>query len=164
MEATTDFELVAGVPWPEIIQPGDRCVHFADRPWVLMEGYEGTYIKVLYADKEKNMAVILGKMGPNWSFPIHEHTCRALAFTLDGAWSYGDKHMTKNSLMFEDVGSTHLPETGAEGFTVLTVLIGAPGQDTLLRIQDPESLEVYEQGIDYFIDLMENAPEVDGID
>jgi hypothetical protein len=45
---------------------------------------------------------------------------------------------------------------------VLTVFIGKPGQEVLLRSQDPETLEVGELGIDFFIDLM-TAKGADGV-
>jgi hypothetical protein len=45
---------------------------------------------------------------------------------------------------------------------VLTIFVGEPGQEVLLRSQDPDTLEVGELGIDFFIDLM-NAPGASGV-
>jgi hypothetical protein len=141
-------------PWPAIMRPGDTFVDDDSRPWVPMEGYSGSAIKVLYADRASNAAAFLYQLGPNQNFPMHEHRCRAFAYTLDGDWNYGDVHLKPGGLAVEQVGSTHFPETGDTGFTVFAVLIGEPGQDVLLRSQDPATNEVSELGIEYFIELM----------
>jgi|688.fasta_scaffold376665_2 quercetin dioxygenase-like cupin family protein len=154
--------LVAGVPWPMIQLPEDVFVHSDERPWVQMGEFGGSYVKVLYADKAKNTTVFLYQLAPDSSFPMHEHLCTAIAYTLHGNWAYGDISLRKGSLAFETAGSSHAPETWETGFTVLTVFIGAPGQEVLLRSQDPETLEVGELGIDFFIDLM-TAQGADGI-
>jgi hypothetical protein len=93
---------------------------------------------------------------------MHEHLCTAIAYTLHGDWAYGDIKLHKGSLAFETPGSTHAPSTGDTGFSVITVLIGAPGQEALLRSQDPDTLEVTELGMDFFIDLM-SAPGAEGV-
>ena len=146
--------LPGGKAWPAIERPGDDFINDADRPWVDMEGYPGSAIKVLYADRASRTAAFLYRLGPNQNFPMHEHRCRAFAYTLEGKWNYGDVHLGPGGLAVEQVGSTHFPETRDTGFTVFAVLIGDPGEDVMLRSQDPETLEVAELGIDYFIDLM----------
>lgn len=154
--------LAAGTPWPMIQLPDDVFVHGENRPWVAMGEFGGSYVKVLHADKETNIAVFLYQLAPNSTFPMHEHLCTAIAYTLHGDWAYGDIDLHKGSLAFETPGSTHAPTTGDTGFTVITVLIGAPGQEAILRSQDPETLEVTELGIDFFVDLMD-APGVEGV-
>ncbi len=147
-------QLIAGTPWPAIEQPGDAFVGAEDRPWVEMTGFPGSAVKVLYADRASNTAAFLYRLGPNQDFPMHEHRCRAFAYTLEGKWNYGDTHLQEGSLAVEQVGSTHFPQTRETGFTVFTLLVGEPGETVLLRSQDPNTLEVAELGIDYFIDLM----------
>jgi len=142
--------------------PADVFVHSDERPWVQMGEFGGSYVKVLYADKKTNTTVFLYQLAPDSSFPMHEHLCTAIAYTLHGNWAYGDISLRKGSLAFETAGSSHAPETWETGFTVLTVFIGAPGQEVLLRSQDPDTLEVGELGIDFFIDLM-TAQGADGV-
>lgn len=146
--------LPAGKPWPAIAQPGDAFVAGDAHPWHDMVGYPGSAIKVLYADAASNTVAFLYRLGPNQSFPMHEHRCRAFAYTLDGNWNYGDIHLAPGGLAVEQVGSTHYPETRETGFTVFTVLVGEPGETVLLRSQDPVTGEVAELGIEYFIGLM----------
>jgi hypothetical protein len=93
---------------------------------------------------------------------MHEHLCTAIAYTLHGDWWYGDIKLRKGSLAYETPGSSHAPATADTGFTVLTIFVGEPGQEVLLRSQDPDTLEVGELGIDFFIDLM-NAPGASGV-
>jgi len=161
MQKTTGEEIPAplqgGTPWPAIMRPGDAFVDDESKPWVEMEGYSGSAVKVLYADRSSNTVAFLYRLGPNQSFPMHEHRCRAFAYTLNGNWNYGDVHLKPGGLAVEQVGSTHFPETGDTGFTVFAVLIGEPGQDVLLRSQDPATNEVAELGIDYFMELMETS-------
>ena len=65
-------------------------IHDEDRPWVEMKdlGYEGSYIKVLYVDRETNTVAFLYDMAPGQAFPMHEHRCRVIAYTLEGEWWY----------------------------------------------------------------------------
>lgn len=146
--------LASNGPWPAIMRPGDCFIQDDERPWVEMEGYSGSAIKVLYADRASRTVAFLYRLGPNQSFPMHEHRCRAFAYTLDGKWNYGDVHLAPGGLAIEQVGSTHFPETADTGFTVFALLIGEPGQEVLLRSQDPETLEVSELDFDYFLGLM----------
>ncbi len=146
--------LEGGAPWPAIERPGDAFVDADDGNWVSMTGYPGSAVKVLYADRDTNTAAFLYRLGPNQNFPMHEHRCRAFAYTIEGKWNYGDTHLREGSLAVEQVGSTHFPQTRETGFTVFTLLVEEPGETVLLRSQDPELLELAELGIDYFIDLM----------
>ncbi|MQA13841.1 MAG: hypothetical protein GEV09_06585 [Pseudonocardiaceae bacterium] len=154
MTATERPELVAGVKWPEIQMPGDIFLHDEDQPWVDMEGFPGSQVKVLYADQESNTVAFLYKLQPHSSFAIHEHICRAFAYTLEGEWWYGDTYQKKGSMAIEVPGSTHFPVTKETGFTVLAILAGEPGGTVLLRSQDPETLEVAELGAEFFASLM----------
>ena len=151
----TPAPLAGGKPWPAILRPGDDFIADADRPWVEMDGYPGSAIKVLYADRDTCTVAFLYRLGPNQSFPMHEHRCRAFAYTLDGEWNYGDVHLAPGGLAVEQVGSTHFPETRDTGFTVFALLVGEPDEPALLRSQDPETLDVVELDIDYFIGLAE---------
>lgn len=162
MALANNPDLVAGVKWDMIQLPDDIFIHGDERPWVQMGEFGGSYMKVLYANKEKNSAVFLYQLEPNSTFPMHEHLCTAIAYTLHGDWAYGDISLRKGSLAYETPGSSHAPETWDTGFTVLTVFLGEPGQEVLLRSQDPETLEVSELGIDFFIELMD-APAAEGV-
>lgn len=148
--------------WTMLQLPDDVFVHSETRPWVAMGEFGGSYVKVLHADKARNIAVFLYQLSPNSVFPMHEHLCTAIAYTLHGDWAYGDIELHKGSLAFETPGSTHAPVTGDTGFTVITVLLGEPGQKALLRSQDPETLEVSELGIEFFIELMD-APSAESV-
>ncbi len=146
--------LVGGQPWPMVTRPGDAFIGANERQWVDMEGYPGSAIKVLYADRATQTVAFLYRLGPDQNFPMHEHRCRAFAYTLDGDWNYGDVYLSTGSLAVEQVGSTHFPETRETGFTVFTLLIGEPNEPVMLRSQDPRTGEIAEIGIDYFISLM----------
>ena len=146
--------MAGGAAWPAITRPGDDFIDDDSRPWVDMAGYPGSAIKVLYADRESRTVAFLYRLGPNQSFPMHEHRCRAFAYTLEGHWNYGDVQLAPGGLAVEQVGSTHFPETRETGFTVFALLIGEPGEDVMLRSQDPDTLEVAELNIEYFIELM----------
>lgn len=147
--------LAGGKPWPMITRPGDAFIGENDHPWVAMEGYPGSAIKVLYADRASHTVAFLYRLGPNQSFPMHEHRCRAFAYTLEGDWNYGEVFLSRGSLAVEQVGSTHFPETRDTGFTVFALLIGDPNETVMLRSQDPTTGEIAELGIDYFISLMQ---------
>ncbi|PLW83306.1 hypothetical protein CWI75_07865 [Kineobactrum sediminis] len=162
MSTPGSSDLSPGTKWPMVQLPDDIFIHSEDRPWVAMGEFGGSYVKVLHADKTNNIAVFLYQLSPNSVFPMHEHLCTAIAYTLQGDWAYGDIELHKGSFAFETPGSTHAPTTGDTGFTVMTVLIGSPGQEAILRSQDPETLEVTELGIDFFIDLMK-APGAEGV-
>ena len=95
--------LVAGVPWPMIQLPADVFIHSDERPWVQMGEFGGSYVKVLYADKETNTTVFLYQLAPDSSFPMHEHPETlevgelGIDFFIDlmtaqGADGVGDKH------------------------------------------------------------------------
>lgn len=155
--STIPQPLKAGAPWPALTQAGDAFVADSDRPWVEMEGFAGSAVKVLYADRESQTVAFLYRLGPNQSFPMHEHRCRAFAYTIEGKWNYGDVFLQGGSLAVEQVGSTHFPETRETGFTVFALLIGNPGEPVLLRSQDPETGDVAELDIDYFIGLIGDA-------
>jgi len=146
--------LAAGAPWPAIMRPGDAFIGADEHPWVDMEGYTGSAIKVLYADRASQTVAFLYRLGPNQNFPMHEHRCRAFAYTLQGDWNYGDVHLSAGALAVEQIGSTHFPETRETGFTVFALLVGVPGERVLLRSQDPTTGEVAELDIEYFMSLM----------
>jgi quercetin dioxygenase-like cupin family protein len=153
----TDARLVAGKPWPVIHKDTDQIIHDGDRPWIEMKdlGYQGSFIKVLYVDRETNTVAFLYNMAPGQSFPMHEHRCRVLAYTLEGEWWYDErKALRKGTTIFEDKGSTHFPQSGDQGFKAFVVLLGEPGESVLIRRQHPKTLEVIEIDIDYFARLM----------
>lgn len=158
----TDARLVAGQSWPVIHMETDQVIHDEERPWVEMKGlgYEGSYIKVLYADPETNTVAFLYDMAPGQAFPIHEHRCRVLAYTLEGEWWYDERtKLKKGTTIFEGLGSTHFPQSGDQGFKAFVVLLGQPGEDVLIRRQHPETLEVVDIDIDYFVRMMHGDEE-----
>lgn len=158
----SDARLVAGKPWPIIHMDADEVIHDEDRPWVEMKdlGYEGSFIKVLHVDRETNTVAFLYDMAPGTAFPMHEHRCRVLAYTLEGEWWYDERRALKQgTAIFEDRGSTHFPQSGARGFKAFVVLLGEPGEDVLIRRQHPDTLEVVEIDVDYFARAMEGEAE-----
>lgn len=158
----TDARLAAGQPWPTIHMDTDEVIHDEDRPWVEMKdlGYEGSYIKVLYVDRKTNTVAFLYDMAPGKAFPMHEHRCRVLAYTLEGEWWYDKrKALKKGTTIFEERGSTHFPQSGDQGFKAFVVLIGQPGEDVLIRRQHPDTLAVVDIDIDYFARAMHGDEE-----
>lgn len=156
----SDARLVAGKAWPIIHRDTDQVIHDEDRPWVEMKdlGYEGSYIKVLYVDRATNTVAFLYDMAPGQAFPMHEHRCRVIAYTLEGEWWYDRRKALKaGTAIFEDSGSTHFPQSGAQGFKAFVVLLGEPGEDVLIRRQHPDTLDVVEIDIDYFARAMEGG-------
>lgn len=154
----SDARLVAGQPWPVIHMDADQVIRDEERPWVEMKGlgYNGSYIKVLYADPETNTVAFLYNMAPGQAFPIHEHRCRVLAYTLEGEWWYDERTtLNKGTTIFEEVGSTHFPQSSDKGFKAFVVLLGQPGENVLIRRQDPETLEVVDIDFDYFVRMMD---------
>lgn len=155
MGFTSAVELVPGVKWPEIQLPGDIFLHDEDRPWIDLDEYPGSGIKVLYADEATNTVAFLFRIHPHSSFPIHEHTCRAIAYTLEGEWWYGETYQKQGSLAVELPGSVHYPRTREAGMTIFAVLTGEPGgSSVLLRSQDPETLDVVELDVAWYANLM----------
>jgi quercetin dioxygenase-like cupin family protein len=153
----SDPRLVPGHPWPVIHMKADEVIHDEDRPWVEMKGlgYEGSYIKVVYADRQSNTVAFLYDMAPGKAFPMHEHRCRVIAYTLSGEWWYDERSALKEgTTIFEERGSTHFPQSGAQGFKAFVVLLGEPDDPVLIRRQHPETLEVVDIDIDYFVRLM----------
>ncbi|MGH3388446.1 MAG: cupin domain-containing protein [Actinomadura sp.] len=165
MTTTQDARLVAGVPWPVIQGDDDSVVYFADKPWVEMRdlGYAGSFIKVVSVDRENGEIIFLYDMAPNTQFPIHEHKCRVIAYTISGAWWYDSREsLVEGTTIIEGVGSTHVPQSGDEGFRAFVVLLTEPGQGVFLRRQHPKSLDVLELDYEYFERLMNltDEPEV----
>ena len=157
-------QLVSGVPWPVIEMGDDEVIYFDDRPWVEMQdlGYTGSYIKVVSVDRENRIVMFLYDMAPNTAFPMHQHKCRVLAYTISGEWWYDSRQsLVEGTTIVEGIGSTHMPESGDKGFRAFVVLLGEPGQDVLLRRQHPKTLEALDLDYDYFERVMNaDGPEV----
>jgi hypothetical protein len=152
------------VQWPVIQGDDDSVVYFEDNPWVEMAdlGYKGSYIKVVNVDRDAGEITFLYDMAPNTAFPLHEHRCRVIAYTIRGEWWYDSReHLVEGTTIFEGTGSTHRPESGDKGFRAFVVLLVEPGQKVFLRRQHPETLDVLDLDYEYFERMMDrNAPGV----
>lgn len=94
----------------------------SEQEWlpIPLPGSDGVMIKVLKADVKADRVVAKILFEPGSSLPRHVHHCRAVAYTVDGGWSYDEGAFSPGEVAWEEVGNDHTPvsEHGSELFVV----------------------------------------------
>ncbi len=118
----------------EPVAPGlVRRIASEEIPWIPYPLIPNSYIRVLHVDEANNTVILSYRMAPHTVTPVHGHHCVATAMTLDGEWFYDDLSFRKGDIAFETTVEVHQPITKELGATLLTTLIGGPGNDKLLE-------------------------------
>ena len=102
-------------------------------PWLSYPLIDNSQFKVLKVDEETNTVILKFRMGPNVVTPRHGHHCVATAYTLAGAWYYGDLEFRAGDIAFENTLEVHQPITRDESAELLTTFIGGRDNDRLLE-------------------------------
>ena len=114
-------------------QPPLQRIASEEIPWLPYALIPNSFFRVLQVDEENNIVVLNFKMPPGTVTPLHGHHCTAMAYTLDGEWSYDDLTFGKGDLAFETTVEVHQPVTKDKHAMLLTVLSGGKGNDKLLE-------------------------------
>lgn len=110
-----------------------RRIASEDVPWVPYALIPNTFLRVLHVDEVNNIVILNFKMPPWTTTPVHGHHCTATAYTLEGEWFYDDLAFQQGDVAYETTVEVHQPITKDKGATLLTTLIGGPGNDKLLE-------------------------------
>lgn len=125
---------IAGADAAEAIQR----VASSEIPWLPYALIPNTFFRVLYVDEINNVVVLNFRMPPWTVTPMHGHHCLATAYTLEGEWFYDDLAFAAGDIAYENTIHVHQPVTREQGATLLTTLIGSPGDDRLLEDHNPD--------------------------
>lgn len=94
---------------------------------VTIPGAEGTHIKVYKADPVNDRVVARIKFQPGAQLPRHIHHCRAVAYTLQGEWSYDEGDFAVGDVAYEHAGNDHTPYS-KDGAEMIIVFDGKNGK------------------------------------
>ncbi len=132
-----------------------RIIDGSEKPWLPMPGYEGSFIKVLVADRERGQVVFMFKMAPGAVFPEHNHHCHAIAYTTSGEWEYDEGKLPVGSMAYEVKGSRHQPRSGPGA----EMVVALKSDDHRFLVNFPEGGEEFEMNMEFFESLVEITPE-----
>lgn len=110
-----------------------RRVATSDVPWIDYPLIPGSSWRVLLVDEPTNTVILNFRLAPWTKSPVHGHFCTATAYTLEGEWFYDDMAFSAGDVAFETTVEVHQPFAKEKGATLLTTLIGGPGNDRLLE-------------------------------
>jgi ChrR Cupin-like domain len=110
-----------------------RRIDSENIPWIPYARIPNTFFRVLHVDERNNIVILNFKMPPWTKTPVHGHHCTATAYTLEGEWFYDELGFRRGDVAFETTVEVHQPITKENGATLLTTLIGGPGNDKLLE-------------------------------
>lgn len=102
-------------------------------PWIDYPLIPGSSWRVLHVDEVSNIVILNFRLAPWTKSPVHGHHCTATAYTLEGEWFYDDMAFHAGDVAFETTVEVHQPFAREKGATLLTTLIGGPGNDRLLE-------------------------------
>lgn len=89
-----------------------------DQDWIPtpLPGSDGVHLKVIRADPETGRVLARVRFAPDTRMPRHRHFCRAIAYTLSGAWEYDEGKFYEGDIAWEEPGAEHTPwsDEGAE--------------------------------------------------
>lgn len=114
---------------PDLVQR----VASAEVPWLPYPLIPGSAWRVLHVDEVSNIVILNFRLGPWSKSPVHGHYCTATAFTQEGEWFYDDMAFSAGDIAYETTVEVHQPFAKEKGATLLTTLIGGPGDDRLLE-------------------------------
>lgn len=108
--ATVDDELT-------IIRASDG--EFVELP---LPGQHGITTRLIRVDEDNKQIVMHVRFEPGARAPRHYHYCRAVAYTVKGAWEYDEGKFYQGDIAYEKTGNLHTPfsDEGAELILVLT--------------------------------------------
>jgi ChrR Cupin-like domain len=90
------------------------------RDWLplVLPGTEGVSIKVYKVDEPRRVVALKARFAPGSRMPRHQHHCRAIAYTISGAWAYDEGGFGVGDLAYELRGNDHIPysDSGTEMF------------------------------------------------
>lgn len=81
-----------------------------------LPGQKGVSTRLVRVDEENNQIVMHVRFEPGGHAPRHYHYCRAVAYTIKGAWEYDEGKFYAGDVAYETVGNIHTPfsDEGAE--------------------------------------------------
>ena len=85
----------------------------------------GAWIKLLSLDRERNYAVLLGKLDPGVRYPAHRHETPEDIYVLTGDLYVADRRLGPGDFHHADAGSQHGVNYSVDGCTLLAVLDAA---------------------------------------
>lgn len=108
--------------WPD----GSVIARAASLPWTPW-ALPGSYFKLLHINRNVGMTVALIKMDPCEKTPPHHHFGDAIAYVLDGGFSYEHGSINEGEMICEPGGITHEPTIGPKGLVTLTIFFSGLG-------------------------------------
>jgi quercetin dioxygenase-like cupin family protein len=91
---------------------------------------KGAWVKLLSFDKERQYAVLLGKLGPGVRYPAHTHPGAEELYILTGDLHIGHRTLRAGDFHHSDAGTSHEANYSVEGCTLLAVV---PAEHELAR-------------------------------
>lgn len=87
-----------------------------------LPGQKGITTRLIRVDEENNQVVMHVRFEPGAYAPRHFHYCRAVAYTVKGAWEYDEGKFYPGDIAYEKTGNLHTPfsDEGAELILVLS--------------------------------------------
>ena len=88
---------------------------------LVLPGAEGVSIKVYKVDEPRRIVLLKARFEPGSRMPRHQRHCRAIAYTISGAWAYDEGAFESGDLAYELFGTDYLrrSKSGAELFITL---------------------------------------------
>jgi len=128
---------VAGEPTIGPLQAAGFLFHGAADPkgWKELP-VKGAWIKLLSLEKEKNYAVLLGRLEAGVRYPAHTHAGAEELYILTGDLHIGDRALGPGDFHHADPGTAHGVNYSVEGCTLLAVL---PADHELVKFAMAES-------------------------
>lgn len=87
-----------------------------------LPGQQGIYTRLIRVDEDNKQVVMHVRFEPGGHAPRHYHYCRAVAYTVKGAWEYDEGKFYPGDIAYEKTGNLHTPfsDEGAELILVLS--------------------------------------------
>ncbi len=82
----------------------------------------GAWIKLLSLEKDRDYAVLLGRLGPGVRYPAHKHFGAEELYILTGDLHIGDRTLGPGDFHHSDAGTSHEDNHSVKGCTLLAVL------------------------------------------
>ena len=90
--------------------------------WKELPVVRGAWLKLLSINKERNYAVLLGKLEAGVRYPAHTHPGAEEIYILTGDLHIGDRTLGPGDFHHADAGTAHGVNYSVEGCTLLAVL------------------------------------------
>ena len=88
---------------------------------LVLPGAEGVSIKVYKVDEPRRIVLLRARFEQGSRMPRHQRHCRAIAYTISGAWAYDEGAFEAGDLAYELFGTDYMrrSKSGAELFITL---------------------------------------------